>query len=538
MSVTGGNQRRLRLSGEDGFTMLIALGVLAVTALLLAAVWIAVDGDVHQNQHDLDAKRAYFAASAGVNAFLYQLNQNPDYWDTCANDSQSATAVPGSTTGEEYSYAPILANGASACGTPSVISSLIDDSSGSLRIKFTGYAGGSPQVQRGIVAGFREKTPFDFLWYTVYEALDSTLSGYSGCNVFYRNSRNSACNINWVSGDSVNGPMYTEDQYLVASGNSPTFGRNSGDAIESSAPGTASSDICANDNCQNADIKGNAQAGVNPIPPPTTNSFLETDAANNGQVYTGTTTIQLNNTTATVTNCPSSCTTSTVDLTKYPIIYVQNGSGCSPTSYTPYFNPSTSRPGYGSEPSGDATGCAGDVYVSGTYTTPLTIGAADDIIIDGNLQTTESSGTPTGTATLGLVANEFVRVMHGVSGYGETNNQITCSSTASQTLDNLKIDAAILAVQHSFIVDNYLCGGQLGTLTVNGAIAQYFRGTVGATQGTGSSATTSGYIKNYTYDDRLKYLLPPYLFDVSNAGWELSRETTCVPGGSDPNTQC
>ena len=42
----------------------------------------------------------------------------------------------------------------------------------------------------------------------------------------------------------------------------------------------------------------------------------------------------------------------------------------------------------------------------------------------------------------------------------------------------IEIDAAILALDHSFIVDNWDCG-LLGALTVKGAIAQKFRGPVG-----------------------------------------------------------
>ena len=71
-------------------------------------------------------------------------------------------------------------------------------------------------------------------------------------------------------------------------------------------------------------------------------------------------------------------------------------------------------------------------------------------------------------------------------------------------LQDLRIDAAILAINHSFIVDHYNCGAPLGTLEVNGAISQKFRGPVG-TFSSGSSSNSTGYEKAYTYDDRLKY---------------------------------
>ena len=399
--------------------MMIALGVLVVTTLLVAAMFVAITGDVHISQHDLDGKRAYSAAEAGANTFLYQLNQNPNYWQSCSNDTLAQTQVPGTSPAEYYSYQPIPANGNTSCISTNSIGSLIDKSTGSLRMEFTGYSGGPNSVVRTLVASYRKLSPLDFLWYTVYEALDSSINGYSTCGVFYRAGRNSNCNINWVTGDVMNGPMYTQDQYLVLG--SPTFGRGPADKIESLAPGSSASAVCSGNNCGSATFKGTPVWSAPFVPLPNSNSQLLTDATNNGKVYTGTTTISLNNTTATVVNCPSSCTTTTVDLTQYPIIYVSNGSSCSPAAYDPF---TATYP---------TSGCTGDVYVSGTYTTPVTIASANSIIVDGNITTTESSGLPTGGAVLGLVANQFVRVMHGL-GANDSNAPGSCGqdNNASQ----------------------------------------------------------------------------------------------------------
>ncbi len=501
---------RARLRSEDGFAALIALGVLTVTALLLAAVWIAVGGDTHLSQHDLDGKRALYAANAGVNAFLYQLNQNPaTYWQTCTNDTQTTpTPLPGATNGEQYTYALLPANGNAQCVSTNP-TSVIDVNTGSFRIEFTGYAG-TPQVKRTLVVSFRESNPFDFLWYTVYEQEDTAIAG-TNCATFYRNGNlnNPYCNVAWYSTDVVNGPMYTEDQFNTAS-YTPTFGRSASDHIESMAPGSSAGAICANNTCGGATIRGTPVWNAPQISPPPDNSLLAADAANHGKVYTGTTSITLNGSanSATVVNCPSSCTTSTVSLAQTPIIYVQNGSGCTPYTYD------ATRATY------STTGCVGDVYIQGSYNSSLTVAAANNVIINGNLSTSEDgSGHPTGGATLGLVANEFVRVMHGSSSDGCGNGQ---------TFSSLKIDAAILALQHSFLVDNFTCGNPLGTLTVNGAIAQYFRGPVGQ----GAPQLAHGYSKSYAYDDRLKYLLPPYLFDIANASWHITRETSCTPGAN------
>ncbi|HJS96957.1 MAG TPA: hypothetical protein VJ741_22000 [Solirubrobacteraceae bacterium] len=518
---------RHRLSAEHGFTMVMALGVLLVTSLLLTAVFFALQGEIQSGTTDLATKRAYSAATAGVNAYLYQLNQNPNYWNTCSNDIQSTpVSVPGSSDGGAYTYAPIYANGNTSC-TGNVINSLIDNTTGTIRMLFTGTAGTRPVVTRAIVVSFRMNSPLDFLWYTHFESVDDGIPGYSDCGVFYRNNRDPNCNIVWVSADVMNGPAYTDDQYLINTSASPTFGRYANDKIESSAPGTQQKDVCSGSNCQNANFVGNRIENAKPIPTPSDNSELLTDAQNYGKVFTGTTNISLDGLTnkATVVSCTSqtSCTTATtVDLTQYPILYVSNAPGCTPPAYSP-FNVSYPMNTSGGYPANTYhAGCAGDVYVSGSYNTPLTIGAANNVVISGNLTTSaDGSGNPTGSATLGLVANEFVRVMHGC-----TSNQLT----------NPTIDAAILALNHSFIVDNYNCGGSSGNLTVHGAIAQYFRGPVGQVGSGGGVA--NGYAKNYNYDDRLANILPPYLFDSSNSGWHISRETLCVVGSTATATGC
>ncbi len=523
-TLNASRRARHRAASEDGFTMVLALGVLLVTSLLLTAVFFALQGEIQSGTTDLASKRAYAAAAAGVNAYLYQLNQNPNYWNTCANDSTTApVSVPGSSDGASYTYAPIYANGNTSC-TSNVINSLIDNTTGSIRMLFTGKAGIRPVVTRAIVVSFRMNSPLDFLWYTHFESVDDGIPGYSDCGVFYRvtGGRDTNCNIVWVSADVMRGPAYTDDQYLINTSASPTFGRYSNDKIESSAPGTTQAAVCSGGNCQNANFVGNRIENAKSIPTPSDNTELLTDAQNYGKVFTGTTNVTLDSVTnqATVVSCTTatSCTSpTTFSISQFPILYASNASGCTPPAYSP-FNVT-----YPMDTSGTYhVGCAGDVYVSGSYGTPLTIGAANNVVIDGSLTTSsDGAGNPTGSATLGLVANEFVRVMHGCS---------------SNQLSNPTIDAAILALNHSFIVDNYNCGGSSGNLSVYGAIAQYFRGPVGQVGSGGVVA--NGYAKNYNYDDRLANILPPYLFDISNSGWHVSRETLCVSGSSASAAGC
>ena len=120
---------------------------------------------------------------------------------------------------------------------------------------------------------------------------------------------------------------------------------------------------------------------------------------------------------------------------------------------------------------------------------------------------------------LGLIANNSVRVAHRV------NRGSPCTNTDSAyTNADLTIQAAILSIDHSFIVDNYDCGAKLGDLNVTGAIAQRYRGAVG--QG---GATGNGFLKNYWYDDRLKYRSPPHFLNPVDSAWSIVRENEQVP---------
>ena len=109
---------------------------------------------------------------------------------------------------------------------------------------------------------------------------------------------------------------------------------------------------------------------------------------------------------------------------------------------------------------------------------------------------------------LGLIANNNVAVYHPVNSSGV--NQ-------AGSLTNPTIDAAILALQHSFFVQNWTKGVPLGNLTVNGVITQEYRGAVGTFYGT---SINHGYNKIYTYDTRLKYLSPPYFLSPTQSAWQ------------------
>src|ERR1039457_3837876 len=69
-------KRLARTRDERGFTILLAVYVLTITSLLLGAAYIAVLNDTGLSRNDLDQKRAYAAAQAGIAQYSYDLNQN------------------------------------------------------------------------------------------------------------------------------------------------------------------------------------------------------------------------------------------------------------------------------------------------------------------------------------------------------------------------------------------------------------------------------------------------------------------------------
>jgi hypothetical protein len=520
------------MKAEDGYTMAAVMLVLLATSILAGATFTAVGADIPFTRASQDRKEAYAAAEAGVEYYLYQLTRDNDYWRLCDTapgpDGQpnpvtqkGATrrwrTVAG-TTDARFSIELLPANGKSQCDIATVSAptapdlSMIDQNTGTFRIRATGESRG---VRRSIVTTFRRNSFLDFIYFTDYEALDPlTLTNTADqatardqC-VRYRAQRTAWCgqsphnmNITFPDWDAINGPLHTNDDLLTCG--SPDFGRGKWDAIEiggPNAPGWTSS--CGG----TPNFKGDVRQPAEHMDIPPSNERLKENALA-GYLYYGTTDITLgNNGTMTVITHTSTGADVTYTNKPYPsngVVFVEKVPNTTCSIASPVRLDYTT-----------GAGCA-VLTVRGTYNKSLTLGSRDDILIDNNI--IQQTGSD---SVLGLIAQRFVRVKHQV--------QTGCgSNVASGTNSNLRIDAAILALNDSFIVDNWQCGAALQTLTVNGAIAQKFRGPVGTFQSDGSRVT--GYAKNYNYDDRLRYRSPPYFVEPVKASWKVVRQNEQVP---------
>jgi Tfp pilus assembly protein PilX len=514
---------------QQGFTTVTLMGVLLVGGLLVAATFTAVQPDIAFTKKDADSKQAYAAAEAGLNYYLNRLGQDNSYYTKCANvPSPSQNAVNNEYVGTgadprlwktipsdsaQYTV-ELLAVQTTAAGTELCVentpTSMIDPKTGTFRIRATGRertptnANDRP-VKRSIIATLRRKSFIDFLYFTDFETLDPYAYG-SGTNdptwaaancMVYRAQRSTSCqDPDFISTDSIDGPFKTNDS--ISACGTPAFGRDTDDAIElnGASPGWVSG--CGG---SAPNFKGTVDWPAGQLPMPQSNAELEA-SADAGYVFDGETKIVFNGTTMSVTN---NGTTTSKALPPSGVIYVNNTSCNVGYSRQQTYSPTT----YMTNP-----GC-GNVWVSGTYNSDITIGADNDIIVTDDFKSSNLS-----TVLGGLIANNFVRVFHPVNNW----NGSDCDNDSGPGA--IQIDAAILALNHSFITDNWYCGSPLGTLTINGALAQKFRGTVGTHSG---GVVQSGYSKDYNYNNTLRYREPPYFINPTEAAWRVVRQNEQVP---------
>ena len=215
------------------------------------------------------------------------------------------------------------------------------------------------------------------------------------------------------------------------------------------------------------------------MPLPNDNSQLLTDATNYGKVFTGTTTSRSTAPARPSKNCPTStCTTD--DRQPEP----STRSSTSPTDRV-LTRPRTTR----SRPPTRPRGAPATSTCPAPYTTSVTIASANNIIVQGNLTDDGVAGVPTGPAVMGLVANQDVRVD---ARHGGHRQQCARSVQPGQQREpdvlepsHRRRDPRPQALVHRR--SSTTAAPRSGRLTINGALVQNFRGTVGTVDATATS---------------------------------------------------
>ncbi|WP_285622302.1 hypothetical protein [Kineosporia sp. NBRC 101677] len=534
----GARAERVR---DQGFALVAVIVTIAVLSLfLLTALAYTLNG-MAPARRGQDAKTAEQAAQAGVDEYIARLNADDNYWKRGSVDPDNAAFT---STGQ-----PIQGTGGAASTaaryTYSVLSTSEETTAkGIIRIRVTGSSGrfaSAGTVTRTVTAELKRAGVLNYVYLTDYEVVDPDLTGQSSnCGRYYyatsdslARPRSGCSEIQWGGNDTVNGPLHSNDA-LQINGQvnfTETKTETSWPATQGAAKGTKT-------------WWGTQAAPLSPNPPrwaatvslPASNNELlksvQPDVDGDGDVgpgcyYKGATRVVLQGTTMKVlspsttdSDIPSRCYDVTrpgveQTVTVPPVIYVDSSTAsCTigtvgyPAANERYTVGSTTAAAWNSSTNYACT--RGTVFVSGTAATQVTVAASDDVVVVGDLQPDANGGTN----VIGLIAGNCVWVYHPLR--ANTSNNLYTTSPVNT------IQAAILALRHSFVVQNWASGSPLGTLNVYGAIAQKFRGPVGT--GSGANIAT-GFVKNYVYDTRLKYTQPPYFLNAANAPFQILQVT-------------
>ncbi|HUB37074.1 MAG TPA: hypothetical protein VL972_09630, partial [Solirubrobacteraceae bacterium] len=156
--------------------MIVAVLALFISSLVVAAAFVAAQGDAKLTGHDTSHKKAYYAAMAGISAYKYKLSAEPNYWKKCPSITE--TKVPGA---EEESYKVETLPAAKTTtkqeceSNQTKILVASGSASGTFRIISTGIVGsGSSEAKVSLIATFTHPGFLDYVYLTNYEILDPT----------------------------------------------------------------------------------------------------------------------------------------------------------------------------------------------------------------------------------------------------------------------------------------------------------------------------------------------------------------------------
>ena len=296
-------------------------------------------------------------------------------------------------------------------------------------------------ISRTVVVDVRKESFSRYAYFTQYESMSN------GNTIWF------------VTGDTIRGPLHTNDQLHIAG--DPVF------------MGPVSSPYSPYISYGNPQFLGGTYFGVEEIDLPTDLAPLRYYAAHGGWMV---------DTDSTGTDFWLNFQ---ADGTIKYAFFTPHGHGSTPSTWNtftppPSFNGIISVVG------------SHDLHVLGTVNGRFTVSAEHDIYIEDDVvYAVDPREDPTSDDMLGLVAGENVLVANNPA-----NN------------DDCEIHASIMALDESFMAEDYYTRPPSGTLTVLGGIIQVRRGPVGTFYWGGG--IRSGFKKNYIYDGRFLIQSPPH----------------------------
>jgi Tfp pilus assembly protein PilX len=547
------------LRDDRGMALAIAIIFGTVVVFMIAtATTVAVAG-IKKSSSDSDWNAALSAAYAGVEDYEARLSNDTGYTQYGNPSAPFSATSPslvlptgGATnaafgTGTGGTWAAVPGGDGRSSYRYEIDASKYYDT-GVIRVRATGKVG---SAVRSVTASIRQQGFIDFLYFTDYEIQDPVLTGVDTATCVKHAwegrpspTRTNCGEIAFDGGDTIDGPAHSNDTMRICQA---TFTKQ-----PSTSNPTTTGLRYTKANSTGASCGGQVfPAGVtqpsftSTIGMPSTNAQQKAATQYNtgvvttrqpGCLYTGPTDITFNAdgtmtvksprsiktqtdaTKPTQGQTPSYCGVvgtgagqlgsaagATVPVPANNLVYVQNvplSNDANATSTTTLRDTCNTGNGVGYPRAGETqlstSPCSygsrsGDAFVHGVLDGQVTVAAENYLYVTGDLTYLDR-----GADMLGLTATNAVLVWNPIA--SADCGRTTCSSSMLGDYDR-EIDAAIISAAHTFQVQNNAYGGDRGTLTIYGAIAQKFRGVV--------RSGSNGYKKAYSYDARLKHTAPP-----------------------------
>lgn len=578
-----------RRSGDDrGIGMVMVIAAAAIIATLVIAGTAMALNSQKQGRRTADWDAALAAAYAGVEEYRSNVTNNSSYW-RYGNPAAPFTVASGSAGTVTLPPTPNPALGLGAGGDWATVPGSdgaarfryeVDTSTymsnGLIRLRSTGAVGNDT---RSVVASITQEGFIKFLYWTDYEISSTTVNTATCKNNNWNTALNrlkygwegrsdSQCSvIQFSPADVIDGPMYTNDHMNIC-------GARFNDVVYTMTTKTPKFTTPSGCGSPSFAVAGSPTTPATRIDLPPTNAEMKRevrydlpdDVPSPGCLYTGPTSVTFtsdghmqvrspwtrftqvagsgstagqNNasrcgTPGTASGQLGSAAGAKVPVVEGNIVFVQDvpsvttdvnytaQTAANKTAMCGASNDSTNGLGYPTTNETAATGTysctAGDVFVSGVLSGHTTVAAENNVWVVGDITYKDS-----GDDILGLVGQSSVTVWHPVKGSG--------TSATYLKPGNRTINAAILSVTGTFTVQNYDQGNKrVGTLTVNGSIAQKYRGPVGTT-------APSGYDKGYHYDSRFRTISPPKFLKTTITTFLASQFAEVSPAfDADGNT--
>ena len=558
---------------DSGSALLMVLGAMMVLTIIVTVAGTVAIRTAAFSRHSTDWNQALAAAEAGVDDYLARLNRDDNYWHTldCTNQAMKKPNVTACSwdASTPVGWVDVPLSPRAEFHYDVVTTSTATN--GAITLTSTGRVG---SVKRSVETVLRRGGFGEFLYYTVYETTDPANEAVYGLNnstaqdkcahyvwepyvagVSKPRDTSYCANIQFGSGDKINGPLHSNDTILMSG--TPRF----------QGTVTTSDPACKPVNgvprpytaCYKKNGSANPQfdkgiAYRTEVDLPTSigdlKQYVVPSATNTtpGCLYTGPTRIKI---------LPNSSGDHSTMKVWSPWTKTGINAGCGGVSPNgqevalPHNNlvmvqdvpSSQSLPASGkcavgaidgslpqnndyNQEYSDANCRYGTLYVEGTLHGRVTMAADNNIIITGDLKYADGK---TGLDALGLIAQNSVKIYHPIKCTNTSQGKCTSGQNLSRpsggTFSSPTVQGSILTLQHSFGVQSYNLGDDLGTLHLFGSFAQRFRGPVATTSG---STLVSGYWKDYEYDTRLRYSPPPFFLDPVRSSWGVKAygETT------------